>query len=173
MISAFYLENLEKTFIRMMGEFRWEMCKRIQGGRWNDVTSHSLTSEYCDYAQFYQKNRDLSYDAKEKIKANLKKSKNNYRELFLNDYMTYMLYESTGSCRLNKVARSILFKYCPFSKAICDSLRTNSVFTDCLDRHNLMTAQALHKLEQVKSRYQNSNKLMPDELLSQHELVTR
>ena len=173
MISAFFLENLEKTFIRMIGEFRWDMCKRIQGGRWNDVTSHSLTSEYCDYAQFYQKNRDLSYDAKEKIKVNLKKSKNNYRELFLNDYMVYMLYESTGSCRLNKVARSILFKYCPFSNAVCESIKANSVFTECLDRHHLVTAQALHRIEQVKSRYQNSSKLIPDEISLQPDLIKR
>ncbi len=171
MLSVFHLENIEKTFVRMMGEFRWEMCKRTQGGRWNDITSHSLTSDFCDYAQFFQKNRDLSYEAKEKLKAALKKTKNNYRELFLNEYMTYMLYESTGSCRLNKISRSILFRYCPFSKPIREVLSSNSIFNECLDRHQLVTAQALHHLSQVQSRYQNANKLMPDEISSQRALI--
>ena len=173
MISSLFMENLDKTFIRMTGEFRWEMCKRIQGGRWNDITSHSLTSEYCDYAQFFQKNRDLSYDAKEKIKASLKKCKNNYRELFLSDYTTFMMYESTGSCRLNKVARSILFKYCPFSKDTCKAVANNSVFADCLDRHHLTVAQKMHHLNQVKVHYQNACKLIPDEIMKQQLMIDR
>ena len=40
--------------------------------RWNDITEPSLTSEYCDYIQFYRKNHDLSAEAKEKIKNALK-----------------------------------------------------------------------------------------------------
>ena len=50
----------------MIGDFRWELCRRVQGMRWNDVTEHSLTSDYYDYVMFYSKNRDLSQEAKEK-----------------------------------------------------------------------------------------------------------
>lgn len=173
MISAFHLENPEKTFIRMIGEYRWEMCKRIQGARWNDVTSHSLTSDYCDYAQFFSKNRDLSYEAKEKIKIGLKKSKNNYRELFLSDYLSYILYESTGSCRLNKVARSILFRFCPFGNEIRDVIKNNTIFSDCLARHHLEYAQVNHRLEQISLRYQNAGMQIPQEISSQHEMITK
>ena len=52
----------------LCGRYRWEMCRKIQGMRWNDVTERSLTSEYCDYMQFYRKNHDLSAETKEKIK---------------------------------------------------------------------------------------------------------
>ena len=173
MISALHVENVEKTFIRMIGEFRWEMCKRTQGARWNDISSHSLTSDYCDYAQFFQKNRDLSYEAKEKIKANLKHAKNSYREMFLMDYMTYMLYESTGSCRLTKVCRAILFRYCPFGKNVRDAIRNNTIFTDCLDKHRLHTAQTVHHLNQLTMKYQNAGVLLPDIIAKQQELIER
>lgn len=162
MISALHMENLSKTFIRMMGEFRWEMCKRSQGAHWNDVSYKSLTSEYFDYIQFHHKNRDLSYEAKEKIKTGLKRCKNNYREMFLTDYMTYMMYESTGSCRLNKVARMIIFRYCPFSQNIRESLQTNSIFSECLDKHRLRSAQEEHHLKQIISRYHNAGKIVPE-----------
>lgn len=173
MISAFHIENVEKTFINMIGEFRWEMCKRTQGGRWNDVTSHSLTSDYCDYAQFYQKNRELSYEAKEKIKTNLKRCKNNYRALFLTDYMAYMLYESTGSCRLNKVCRSILFRYCPLGKGARNVVAGNAIFTDCLERHKLETARSTHRINQIILKYQNGSMLVPDLITAQTALLEK
>ena len=64
-------EDLTKTIIKLCGEFRWELCKRIQGARWNDISEHSLTSEYFDYVQYYRKNNELSPEAKEKIKNDM------------------------------------------------------------------------------------------------------
>ena len=68
MLPIYTLEDLKLTLIRMTGAFRWELCRTIQGTYWNDVRERSLTSEYCDYIQFYRKNKDLSEEAKEKIK---------------------------------------------------------------------------------------------------------
>ena len=82
--------------------------QRVQGARWNDVTDHSLTSEFFDYLQFYKKNRDLSADAKEKCHMQLQKAKNRFKDAFILDYMAWVLYESAGSPRLNKVTRQIL-----------------------------------------------------------------
>lgn len=172
-ISAFYLENVEKAFVRMYGEFRWEMCKRDQGARWNDVTSHSLTSDYCDYAQFFAKNRDLSYDTKEKIKETLKKCRNSFKEMFLSDYALYMMYEAAGSCRLNKTSRFIIFRYCPMGAEIREKLKTNTIFEDCLSKHRITTGQTMHRLEQVISRYTNSGKPVPDEIATQEEMLNR
>ena len=67
----------------MCAEFRWEMCKRVQGARWNDVSDPSLTSLFCDYLQFYRKNSDLSPEQKEKIKVTLTKCKQNFKEFFI------------------------------------------------------------------------------------------
>jgi len=172
-LSVFHMENLTKTFIRMTGEFRWEMCKRTQGARWNDLSYHSLTSEYCDYIQFFAKNRDLSYEAKDKIKTTLKRCKNSFREMFIQDYITYMMYESTASCRLNKVARTILFRYCPFSKEVREVIRSNTIFHECLDKHRLRTAQETHHINQLITRYHNTGKPVPDEIQAQLELIDK
>ena len=116
MVSIFQMEDLETILTRLTGEFRWEMCRRIQGARWNDMSERSLTAEYCDYIQFYRKNRDLSTEAKDKLKSALQKAKNSYKEMFVRDYISWIQYEGQGSPRLNKVARTILFSYCPFSE---------------------------------------------------------
>ena len=172
-ISALYVENIDKAFIRMTGEFRWEMCKREQGARWNDVSSHSLTSEYCDYAQFFNKNRDLSYDAKEKLKENLKKCKNSFKELFLYEYTIYMMYESAGSSRLNKVSRAILFTFCPMGKDYREKISKNAIFEDCLSRHRIATGQVTHRLEGILAKYRNAGKDVPEEFITLQDLVAR
>ena len=173
MISALHLENMDKTFLRMTGEFRWEMCKRTMGARWNDFASHSLTSDYCSYAQFYNKNRDLSFDAKEKIKELLKRSKNSFKEMFVHDYMVFILNESTGASRLNKVVRDVLFQYCPFTQEICQSLQGNGAFIDFLDRYRIRKSQHLHHLNQVLLKYQNAGKPVPEEIASQKALLEK
>ncbi len=173
LISALHMENAHKTFLRMTAEFRWEMCKRTMGARWNDFATHSLTSDYCNYAQFFSKNRDLSYDAKEKLKETLKRCKNSYKEMFVQDYITFMMYEATGSSRLNKVSRAILFLYCPFRNEICQKLQGNVTFQDCLDKHRIHKGQTLHRLNQVLQKYQNSGNPVPEEIASQKELIDR
>lgn len=75
MVSLFQMEDLNSILVRLTGEYRWEMCKRIQGARWNDVSEPSLTSEYFDYIQFYKKNRELSADAKDKVKLSMQEGK--------------------------------------------------------------------------------------------------
>ena len=173
MISAIHTENVDKTFVRMTGAFRWEMCKRTMGARWNDFASHSLTSDYCSYAQFFNKNRDLSFDTKEKIKELTKRCKNSYKEMFIHDYSVFIQTESTGSSRLNKVVRGILFQYCPFTKEVCESLRGNGAFMDLLDKYRIRKSQHMHHLNQVLSRYQNSGKPIPEEISSQKDLFER
>lgn len=172
-VSALHMENAHRTFLRMTAEFRWEMCKRTMGARWNDFASHSLTSDYCSYAQFFPKNRDLSYDAKEKLKETLKRCKNSYKEMFVQDYITFMMYESTGSSRLNKVSRGILFLYCPFRAEICQNLQGNAAFQDYLDKHRIHKGQTLHRLNQILQKYQNSGNPVPEEIASQKELIDR
>ena len=173
MISTIHTENIDKTFVRMTGEFRWEMCKRTMGARWNDFASHSLTSDYCSYAQFFNKNRDLSFDAKEKIKELLKRCKNNYKEMFVRDYIVFVQNESTGSSRLNKVVRGILFQYCPFTKEICQNLQGNGAFIDYLEKYRIRKSQYLHHLNQVLLKYQNLGKPVPEEISSQKDLFDR
>lgn len=173
MLPVMCMEDSSNILIRLTGEYRWEMCKRVQGARWNDVSDRSLTSEYFDYIQFYRKNNDLSPDAKEKIKAGLQKAKNSYREMFVRDYVIWITYENKGALRLNKVTRKILFQYCPFSKEICMVLNNNPQFKEILDRTKILTAQKLHRLENVFLKLQNAKFPVPAELLAERDFIQR
>lgn len=173
MISIFHLEDINNTIIRLSAEYRWEMCKRIQGGRWNDLTELSLTSEYFDYIQFYRKNSELSADAREKVKNSLAKTKNNYKEMFVLDYTAWILYESAGSPRLNKIARNILFTYCPFPKEIRSTLETNPIYRDILDKYKIRNAQKIHHIELLRQKLTSSRGAIPEEIEREYEYITR
>ena len=164
MLPIFYLEDLRSAVVRLTGEYRWEMCKRIQGARWNDVSERSLTSEYFDYIQFYRKNHDLSADAKERIKSALQKARGSFKEMFVRDYITYILFESTGSPRLTKPARSILFAYCPFARQTRDALQGNPIYKETLEHFSVQRTQQLHKLALLEKRVENSGSELPEEL---------
>jgi hypothetical protein len=114
--------NIDDMMVKMFGRFHWELCRCIQGMSWNDVKVKSLTSEYMDYIQFYRKNHDLSDDAKDKVKLQIQKARNNSRETFLIDYEGWIKNEANGSMKLNKVAREIMATYCPFNKQLRERL---------------------------------------------------
>ena len=139
--------------LRLAGEFRWAICKRVQGARWNDVTDHSLTGEYFDYLQFYRKNNELSSEAKEKLKNEIATCKNRFENVFVLDYIQWIRYEAEGSPRLNKVVKRILFDHCPFSDAVRLKLGTHPLYTDMINRHNIRAAKQ-HKL--LESRYKKT-----------------
>ena len=165
-------EDIPTLITRVTGEFRWEMCKRMQGARWNDVSEPSLTSEFFDYVQFYRKNIELSPDAKEKIKLALQRARNNYREMFVRDYIQWVMYESTGSPRLNKVSRRILLRYCPFSAEIRNKIGGNPLFKESFERYRILNTQERRRLENVFVKIRNSGKEIPEELLAQQQFLT-
>ena len=171
MLSLFQMEDLTNILVRLTGDFRWEMCKRIQGARWNDVSEPSLTSRYFDYIQFYKKNHELSADAKDKVKLNMQKAKNSFKEMFIRDYESWILYEGSGSPRLNKVARSILFDYCPFSKEIRDKLKANPLYKETMDRYDVKLAQRIHHYDNLFQKLKNMGASIPAEIQSQRDYL--
>lgn len=173
MVSLFQMEDLNNILVRLTGEYRWEMCKRIQGARWNDVSEPSLTSEYFDYIQFYKKNRELSADAKEKVKLSMQKAKNSFKEMFIRDYESWIIYEGAGSPRMNKVARTILFNHCPFSKEVRDKLKANPLYKDMMDRYGVKQSQKVHHMDNLIQKVKNSGAEVPAEIAEQREFLLK
>lgn len=169
LFPIFTAADVEGMMVEAVGRFRWEMCRKIQGVRWNDVREKSLTSEYCDYIQFYRKNHDLSVDAKEKLKTAIVRAKNNYREVFVKDYENWVKYECNGSFRLNKVAREILIQYCPFTKKIRDSLKSNPVFQNAFAKIERENGKKRQRINALYDKYQKAGgeitPLMKDNLM--------
>lgn len=171
MSSIFQLEDLSLILTRLTGEFRWEMCKRVQGARWNDVSERSLTSEYFDYIQFYRKNQELSTDAKEKIKNDMARAKNSFKEMFIMDYMTWVVFESNGSPRLNKVARGILYNYCTFNAAIREKLKANPMYREISERYEIRMGQKRHRIENLCQKIRSTGKPVPEEIEKEKDFL--
>lgn len=164
MFPIFTALDLDDLMLEVIGRYRWEMCRKLQGVHWNDVRDQSLTAEYCSYIQFYRKNHDLSADAKEKIKTTLVRVKNSYRDLFVLDYINWIKYESKGSFRLNKVTRDILVRYCPFTKFVRNELRTNPVYQNAITRFETETGKKLQRFNSVYDKYVKAGGEITDEL---------
>ena len=150
LLPVFAEGDMEEVLMKVMARFRWELCRTLQGMSWNDIKVKSLTSEYCDYIQFYRKNRDLSEEKKEKLKLQIQKGRGNTREVFVIDYVTWLKNESKGSIRMNKVAREILATYCPFSKEIRQKVGSQPLFEEAMARY---TREKMKKVKELDLRY--------------------
>lgn len=163
---AFLEEDLESVMVRILGRYRWELCRFLQGGSWNNIKYRSLTSEYCDYLQFYRKNHDLSEEKKEKLKLQIQKGKNNSREIFAMDYELWVRNESSGAIRLNKTARDILAMYCPFSKPVRQKLAGQPIFEEALAKPERERAKNAHELDmRIRQINKDGKTEVPPEIL--------
>lgn len=168
LVPVIMSENIRDNMLKLCGEFRWEMCKTEQGVHWNDISDPSLTAEYTDLLQFYKKNSSFTADVKEKIKSELKKKNNNFKNVFVADYHDYMRFESGGSMRLLKPAREILAKYCPFTGETKDLLATNPVYQSFIERFNNHEAKSRRIVTLTIKRFQKEGIPVPD-VLSEEE----
>lgn len=147
----FTREDLTKMSIPVLGQYRWEICRNIQGVYWNDLQEKSLTSEYFDYAQFYKKNRELTTQAKDRIKQQLVKAKNSFKNMFVQDYTDWVLYESNGSSRLNKVSKEILAAYCPFAVEYRNKLAQNPSYTSGIERYERIRREKKKRADSMEN----------------------
>ncbi|MCB1138668.1 MAG: Crp/Fnr family transcriptional regulator, partial [Leptospiraceae bacterium] len=145
-IPVFATADFFTLLLEAVAAFRWELTKTILGADWNNIANSSLTADYTDYIQFYKKNRELSQEAKEKLAAELKRYRGE-RNMFVNDYTNWIRYESEGVMKLNKVARSLLYRHVPFSKKVRDDLGTQPAFTELQNRLTNIRKKKLHELE--------------------------
>ncbi len=164
-IPIFTNGNLDDMVVKLIGEFRWELCKTMMGLAWNDITIKSLTSEYMDYLQFFKKNRDISEEVKEKIKHQIKKYRNISRDIFASDYSVWVNYESHGTIRLNKLTRDILYKHCPFSKEIREKLKNHPSFSSAANLFENRRTKQARDLENRYSKYTREGIALDKEMI--------
>lgn len=154
LFPLFMSGNFEDQLMEACGRYRWEICRRLHGVYWNDFREKSLTSEYCDYLQYYRKNKELSSDAKEKLQITLQRCRNNYREVFVSDYLMWLKYESSGSFRLNKLTRGFLISYCPFSKSIREELSGSPLYQNAFHRLEIENEKKVSRLNALYAKYE-------------------
>lgn len=157
--------NIDDLIIRTCGKYRWELCRSVQGMAWNSIQYKSLTSEYYDYLLYFKKNKELSEERKEKIKQQMLKGKNNYREVFAMDYETWIKSEASGAMKLNKIVREIMATYCPFEKGIRMQLQMQPAFEEAMARQKREFSKKAREVELHFRALTKDGIELPDELV--------
>lgn len=174
MFLPIFLEGDLKTVVtRLIAEFRWELCRRIQGSRWNDLSDPSLTSYFCDYLQFYMNNRSLAMQTMNEIRNELSAARNSYKTVFVNNYVMWLHNESKGMARLNSVALGILMTFCPFNAEVRETLTKNMRYNEALTRFGAKRQKRLQRLTLLIKKLQQGGKVAPQELLDELEFAKR
>ncbi|PJZ75409.1 hypothetical protein [Leptospira neocaledonica] len=106
-------ENATLVVTKTLGEFRWETERSMRGRKWKDPIPASLTSEYYSYLENFQKNPNLTIEAKKRIEQQWVKVGKNIKDMFSIDYAYWILLEAEGKPRLNRVVREILNRFVP------------------------------------------------------------
>jgi hypothetical protein len=156
LFPIFLSANLDDVMLETVAKFRWELSRALFAYTLSDSQEGALVGDYSSYIQFYKKNRDLSSDAKEKLKVQIEKKRNHTADVFASDYYAWVQYESKGLLRLNKVAREILFKHCPFSRPIRDSLEKQPLFSQFIRQFENIRARQARLLEARYAKLQRS-----------------
>ena len=81
--------------------------------------------------------------------------------MFFRYYITWILYEGNSSPRLNKVARTIIAAYCPFSKAIRDKLKSNPMYKEMLEKYDLKKSKKINNIYNLCHKLNNTNITIP------------
>lgn len=149
LLPAFTEIDMDTLLVKILGKFRWEICRTIEGALWNNISKKSLTSEYTYYLQFYRKNKELSEEKKEKIKNQIQRGRNS-REVFVADYENWILYEAAGAIKLNKPVRELMATYCPLSKEIREQLKHQPLFDEAMTRYY---NEKQRKIREIEGRY--------------------
>lgn len=165
LFPIFTICDIDAMMLETIARYRWEICRKIQGMRWNDISERSLTSEYYDYLQYYKKNKDLSQSAKEKLHTALNRVKGSYREVFVADYMNWIRYESQGNFRINKVSRDIIARYCPFPLDTRIKLLENPMFRTVFSKYENAMVQEETKLKNLFKKYKNEGGEITQEMM--------
>lgn len=171
LMPSFMEQDLSGTVLKMLAHYRWERCRTEMGAQWNNYRYASLTSEYVDYLQFYKKNNNLSAERKEKVKAQLQQCNNKYREVFTRDYQDWILREVTGAPRLNRVAREILYTYCPFSQKYGKDLLEQTAYREAAGRYIRERGKRQKALVAAVHKFEKAGMDLPEEVAQTKRLV--
>ncbi|HEY1406550.1 MAG TPA: hypothetical protein VF857_08085, partial [Spirochaetota bacterium] len=165
-IPAFFMGDLRRSLAHSIASFRWEICRSLQGAMWADPVEGGLTGAYYDYVQFFRKNSKLSTEAKEKLHERIKGVRNNMKELFCEDYITWVTYEREGTMKLNGVARDILYRFIPFKKELRDHLETMPAFIELASKFKNVRARKVREYENKFKKYRDASGNLPPAIQS-------
>jgi len=162
--------ELEKSLIHACGHFRWNLNKAIVSN-WMDPVEGGLTGAYYDYEQSYKKIPDLTEEAKDKIKKQIKSIKID-RNRFATDYYEWVVIESQGNPKLNKILRKIFYRYIPFAKEIRANISKLPVYTDLDRKFEIIRDREFKRLEAKYKKFKEGDH-MPEDLQAYLDMFSK
>ena len=103
----------------------------------------------------------------------MQKARNNYRGVFVQDYTAYIRNEAAGSARMNKVARGIVFRYCPFPKALRDKMHENPQYAEIIDKWKVKQSGKAGLVQATIKKVENLGKEVPREMTDEMNYLLR
>ena len=100
-----YSKNLQLAVLTAIADLRWQVAKEKASYYWME---EGLTGNYYQWFQT------------QKLKGDVK-------EYFINDYVMWILKESDGIQKLDKVVRGVFWRYMPFPQEIKAKLKTRAL----------------------------------------------
>ncbi len=164
LMPVLFERELENDVVKLMANFRWEKCRTDMGNRWNDFRYPSLTSEYTDYLQFYRKNSELSQERKTKIRAQLQQCNNKHKEVFAKDYVDWIQREASGAMKLSRVARTIMFTYCPLANDVYKGLEAQTVYAEAAKKYIRDNRAERKSVELLIHKFEREGMEVPEEI---------
>lgn len=161
-VPAFFTGDIKKSLTHTFAIFRWELTRTTKGGLWSDPVEGGITGAYSDYIQFFKKNSKLSTEAKQKIQERLRSLRNNVREVFAEDYVTWQTYERDGILKMNPIARDIFYRFVPFKSEVREMLAKLPAYSDCANRFKNIRARTFGNFERKFKKYLSDGSYPPE-----------
>lgn len=166
MIPIFFTGNLRDSFIKAMGNYRWESCRNAKGNHWSDPVEGGITGAFYDYCTFFKKNTKMTLEAKAKLKKTMSNYRKNIKNVFLMYYQQWINYESRGIMKMDKVARELFFKNLPFRSEIRQRLRKLPAYMEMVTKIENINNQEITRLDRKFKKFQNDDGSLPNYLQS-------
>jgi hypothetical protein len=81
--------------------------------------------------------------------------------------MAYIRNEATGSARLNKVARGIVFRYCPFRKEKREAMKVNPLYGDLVEKYGIKQSGKVRLIQVMIQKINKMEEEVPDKIKRQ------
>lgn len=171
-IPVVFNGTLDKSLIHTFANFRWELNKNIAGASWMDPVEGGFVGAFYDFSQYYNKMSELSLDAKEEIKSLFGKIKMD-RDRFAYFYDKWQTFEKDGIAKINKVVRSIFYRYIPFPKEIREKLKYLPLYEELDNKYNNIKRRELRSLEARYHKYADPTGGLPEDIQAYLDILNR
>ncbi len=164
-MPIFFSEKFAEALLEQIAYFRWELQKTIAGHNWTDPVEGGLVGAYYDYIAFYQKNPDISPEAKQRLAEFIKRTKSE-KDRFAKDYGTWLEFEYFGRMRMNPAARDVFYRFCPFPADIREEMTKKPAFSAMAARFENRRNKEKTKIDAKLRGYEKKSGTIPEELES-------